>query len=50
MARVAKSKTLTVKKADSIHDGEGGFLPVGATFTPADDDSADALKARGIAG
>lgn len=40
---------LKVKKADAIHDGEGGFLAVGATFSPADDDAAAALVAQGLA-
>jgi hypothetical protein len=37
---------LKVKVADAIHDGEGGFLPVGATFDAADGES---LKAKGLA-
>lgn len=41
--------TLRVKKPDTIHDGEGGFLPVGAKFAPVDEDAAEHLKARGLA-
>jgi hypothetical protein len=37
---------LTVKVADTIHDGAGGFLAVGAKFHAAD---PEALKARGLA-
>lgn len=40
---------LKVKVADTIHDGQGGFLPVGAVFTPVDDDAGALLKARGLA-
>lgn len=40
---------LKVIKAEAIHDGEGGFLPVGALFDPADDDAGEALKAKGLA-
>lgn len=43
----AKAETrLKVLKADTIHDGEGGFLPVGALFVAAD---PEGLKARGLA-
>ena len=37
---------LTVKVADMIHDGLGGFLPVGHKFDAADGES---LKAKGLA-
>ena len=37
---------LKVKVADAIADGEGGWLPVGATFDAADPDS---LIAKGLA-
>jgi hypothetical protein len=40
---------LKVLKADTIHDGEGGFLPVGAAFDAVDDDAAESLKAKGHA-
>lgn len=45
-AKAAPDGTLTVKAADAIHDGKGGFLSVGDTFEPAD---ADSLKAKGLA-
>ena len=41
--------TLTVKKADTIHDGEGGFLAVGDEFEPADEEAGESLKAKGYA-
>lgn len=37
---------LTVKVADAIHDGLGGFLPVGAKFDAVD---AEGLIAKGLA-
>ncbi|MXO72874.1 hypothetical protein [Alteraurantiacibacter buctensis] len=40
---------LTVKKAEAIHDGEGGFLPVGASFSPADEAAGAELVAKGLA-
>ena len=40
---------LKVKVADAIHDGEGGFYPVGHMFDPADDAAEAMLKARGLA-
>lgn len=40
---------LTVKVANAIHDGKGGFLSVGAVFAPADEAAGEALKARGLA-
>ena len=45
-AKAAQTGALKVKVADAIHDGKGGFLPVGATFDAAD---ADGLKAKGLA-
>lgn len=50
MARPKKDVgSLTVKVADAISDGEGGFLAVGSKFTPADDEAAESLKAKGLA-
>lgn len=50
LPRKARAKgALTVKVADAIHDGEGGFLPVGAKFDPVDDDAVKSLKAKGLA-
>lgn len=40
---------MKVKKAETIHDGAGGFLPVGDTFILADEEAAELLKARGLA-
>lgn len=40
---------LTVKVAGAIHDGEGGFFPVGHKFDAVDDAAAEALKAKGLA-
>ena len=51
MARPKKDTgVLTVKVPNTISDGKGGFLPVGAAFTAADDEAAEALKAKGFAG
>ena len=41
--------TLTVKVPNVIFDGQGGFLPVGAKFKPADDYAREVLVARGFA-
>jgi hypothetical protein len=40
---------LTVKKAEAVFDGQGGFLPVGAKFDAVDDNAAAALIAKGFA-
>jgi len=40
---------MTVVAADTIHDGEGGFLDVGAKFKPADDMARAMLIAKGFA-
>jgi hypothetical protein len=48
-AKVEATGKLKVLKADTIHDGEGGFLPVGAAFDAVDDDAAESLKAKGHA-
>lgn len=49
-AEVSKDKgALTVKKADTIFDGAGGFLPVGAKFDAACEVSAQMLVERGLA-
>lgn len=45
----AKPGSLVVKLADAIHDGNGGFLSVGAVFVPADEAAGEQLKARGLA-
>lgn len=45
----AEGKALTVKVAEAISDGEGGFLAVGDTFEPADEEAAGQLKAKGLA-
>lgn len=45
----AAEGTLTVLKEDTISDGFGGFLKVGAKFDAADEDAATALIARGFA-
>lgn len=50
MARPKKSDgNLTVKVADTISDGDGGFLAVGDTFTPVDEEAGEELKAKGLA-
>lgn len=41
--------SLKVKAENAISDGEGGYLPVGAKFTPVDGVAAKELKARGLA-
>jgi len=46
---VAPNGVLAVKVADAIHDGEGGFYPVGHKFNPVDDEAGEALKAKGLA-
>lgn len=45
----ASEGSLTVKKADAIFDGAGGFLPVGAKFDAACEVSAQMLVERGLA-
>lgn len=40
---------LTVKVADAIHDGEGGFLAVGAKTVPVDEEARASLIAKGLA-
>lgn len=40
---------LTVKVANAIHDGKGGFLPVGGVFMPADEPARASLIAKGLA-
>ena len=40
---------LTVKVAGAIHDGEGGFYPVGARIVPVDDVARASLIAKGLA-
>lgn len=50
MARAkATDGTMKVKLPDTVSDGEGGFLAVGDTFTPADEEAAKALKDKGAA-
>lgn len=46
---LSKDGAMRVKKPEAIHDGEGGFLPVGATFDPVDADAGERLKALGLA-
>ena len=45
-AETEAPKRLKVLKADTIHDGKGGFFPVGALFVAVE---PDALIARGFA-
>ena len=51
MARPKKTATLemTVKQADAISDGKGGYLKKGDKFTPVDDEAKESLKAKGLA-
>ena len=50
MARPKKEDGgLTVKVADTISDGDGGFLAVGDKFTPASEEAGAELKAKGLA-
>jgi hypothetical protein len=44
-----KKTVLTVKQDAIISDGEGGLLPKGAKFEPADERAAESLKAKGFA-
>lgn len=44
-----KQGALTVKVANAIHDGDGGFYPVGHKFDAADDAAAKSLIAKGLA-
>lgn len=47
MARPKKEEgTVKVKVADAVHDGKGGFYPVGAVIEVED---AASLKAKGLA-
>ena len=41
-------RAATVKAADAVHDGKGGFYPVGAVIDCADDESLASLKAKGL--
>ncbi len=45
MARPKKEGTVKVKVADAVHDGKGGFHPVGAVIEVED---AGSLKAKGL--
>lgn len=50
MARAkATDGTMRVKLPDTVSDGEGGFLAVGDTFTPADEEAAKSHKDKGAA-
>jgi hypothetical protein len=40
---------LTVKVANAIHDGKGGFMPVGSKTIPTDDEARASLIAKGLA-
>lgn len=47
--RPRKVQTLTVKVANAIHDGEGGFYPVGHEIVPVDEVARASLIAKGLA-
>jgi len=50
MARAKASEgALTVKKPESVSDGEGGWLEVGAKFDAVDEEAAAQHKAKGFA-
>ncbi len=50
MARPKKQEgELTVKVADAISNGEGGYLTVGEKFSAPDPEAAESLKAKGLA-
>jgi len=48
-AKAQAKGRLKVLKADTVFDGRGGFLPVGAKFDAVDDAAEAALIARGFA-
>jgi hypothetical protein len=44
----APKGALTVKVANMLHDGQGGFYPVGHKFDPVTKEVGELLKARGL--
>jgi len=44
----AKKNEVTVKVADKVANGQGGFFRVGTKFEPCDADAAKELKSRGL--
>lgn len=46
---LTKPAQLTVKAANAVHDGKGGFFQIGWKFAPVDAAAAKALKAKGFA-
>lgn len=49
MTQQKQRDTLTVKVADVIADGKGGFLPVGAKVEPVDATARKSLADKGFA-
>lgn len=47
--RKVQADSLTVLKAEAIHDGKGGFYPVGAKIVPVDEVARASLIAKGLA-
>lgn len=45
----APKAQMTVKAADTVADGKGGFLPVGAKFEPVDAAARKSLADKGLA-
>lgn len=41
--------SLTVRKEEAVHDGEGGFIRVGDKFDPVDEEARESLIAKGFA-
>lgn len=47
--KVPAKGAMTVKVANAIHDGKGGFYPVGAQIVPTDEVARASLIAKGLA-
>ena len=47
--KVPVEGAMTVKVANAIHDGKGGFYPVGAKIVPVDEVARASLIAKGLA-
>lgn len=47
--KVPVEGAMAVKVANAIHDGKGGFYPVGAKIVPVDEVARVSLIAKGLA-
>lgn len=48
-AESKREHAVRVLVADAIHDGSGGFHPVGAVIVCPDEEAEQSLKAKGLA-